>query len=417
MEAERVKEVLNYVDPEQVIKVCQELVRFPTPSWEEGLMADFIAEYFTGLGIETRMVEVPDPFGSGKVSRQPVGVIRGNGTGPSLMFNGHMDHNPLTGTREEWDRDPYSGDRDDEYIYGRGSIDEKAGVAGLIAAAEAIKKWGIPLKGDLLLCPVMGHKLGAVGTLHNMRQGITADLVINTETTNLGVITVGVGVIRVEAKFKGRPVHFSSPDHLKDQAAFSVHQMAEFICRLGPDVRPIQPGGWLTFELEPDLPGYPQLSVDGIQSQKIPTNYTTLDLQIRLVPGQDKETVRRDLEGLVTSMASEAPFIDASFEVPPLGGWDWPPYRIAKDHMLPTTVARWHEFVSGKPADVGCGPRLGAVGDANHLANAGIPSIQYGPGDIGAYDVWPAINEKLKIEDLLIGARTMALSAAEICGV
>jgi acetylornithine deacetylase/succinyl-diaminopimelate desuccinylase-like protein len=73
--------------------------------------------------------------------------------------------------------------------------------------------------------------------------------------------------------------------------------------------------------------------------------------------------------------------------------------------------------MSGKPADVGCGPRLGAVGDANYIANTGVATVQYGPGGIAEYEQWPAINERIKIEDLLVGARTMSLTAAEICGV
>ena len=175
-------------------------------------------------------------------------------------------------------------------------------------------------------------------------------------------------------------------------------------------------GGWLTFTPEPDLPGYPQLKSDAIESQSVPENYCMLNFQIRLVPGQDAATVRTDLERLIADMNAGGAQIDAVLEVPPHGGWNWPPYKTPRDHQLPTVLAKWHEFVSGKPADVGCGPRLGAVGDANFLANAGTVAVQYGPGSIAEYDQWPAINERLKIEDLLIGARTMTLAAVEICG-
>jgi acetylornithine deacetylase/succinyl-diaminopimelate desuccinylase-like protein len=181
-------------------------------------------------------------------------------------------------------------------------------------------------------------------------------------------------------------------------------------------VQPIPAGDWLTFEPEPELPGYPQLSIGSIESQSYPENHCALTLQIRLVPGQTADTVRADLEHLITEIGNAVPNITAKSEVPPHGDWNWPPYKIDRQHQLPTVLARWHEFVSGRPADVGCGPRLGAVGDANYLANAGTVAVQYGPGGIGEYDEWPAINERLKIEDLLIGARTMTLTAAEICG-
>jgi acetylornithine deacetylase/succinyl-diaminopimelate desuccinylase-like protein len=286
----------------------------------------------------------------------------------------------------------------------------------MLTAAEAMKKWAIKLKGDLILCPVMGHKSGGIGTKHHIKSNLSADFCINTETTDLGIITVGVGVVRIHITFKGRPVHFSSIDEKKDQSAFPIQQMAKFITHLGEDVRPIAPDSWLTFETEPDLPGYPQLSVDGIESQYAPENYCKLNMQIRLVPGQSAATVKSDLEQLLSALSKEVPNVEASLQVPPMGGWDFPPYRISKDHILATTLARWHEHVSGKPADIGAGPRLGACGDANFLANNGVPTVQYGPGGIAEYDQWPAINERIRIDDLLIGARTMSLTAAELCG-
>jgi len=41
-----------------------------------------------------------------------------------------------------------------------------------------------------------------------------------------------------------------------------------------------------------------------------------------------------------------------------------------------------------------CG-RLGNVGDGNILAAAGIPSLQYGAGDIRTYKEWPTPDERV----------------------
>ena len=414
MEPELTKRILATVDDEEIINLEQSLVRIPSFTYEEAELADYLAEYMSAAGIEVEMHEVVDPFDDSRKSKQPVGRIRGNGTGQSLMFNGHMDHQVMAGN---WKRDPFGGEIEGDWLYGRGAIDEKGGVTGLVIAGIAIAKAGLQLRGDLLLCPVMGHKSGGVGTKHNLEHDIQADLCINTETTDLGVITTGVGVVRAHITFRGRPVHFNSPQEKKAKAVFPIPQMARLITRLETDIQPILPGGWLAFEPDPELPGFPQIRVDGIESQFAPDNYCRLDVQIRTVPGQNAETIQRDLERLVAEVSKEGPKIEAEFEVPPLGGFDFPPYKIPSNHALPKNLAHWHEFVSGHSAIVGAGPRLGACGDANFLANAGMPTVQYGPGSIAEYDTWPAADERIKIDDLLVSARTMMLAAADICGV
>ena len=186
MEPEWTKRILATVDDEEIINLEQSLVRIPSFTYEEAELADYLAEYMSAAGIEVEMQEVVDPFDSSRKSKQPVGRIRGNGTGQSLMFNGHMDHQVMAGN---WKRDPFGGEIEGDWLYGRGAIDEKGGVTGLVIAGIAIAKAGLQLRGDLLLCPVMGHKSGGVGTKHNLEHDIQADLCINTETTDLGIIT------------------------------------------------------------------------------------------------------------------------------------------------------------------------------------------------------------------------------------
>lgn len=405
--------VLASLGDDEIIKLEQAIVRIPSPSYEETPLAEYLAQYMSDAGIDVELHEVVDPFGSDRVSKQPVGIIRGEGTGKSLMFNGHMDHNPLAGT---WERDPFSGDIEGDWLYGRGSIDEKGGVTNLVMAGVAIKRSGLALKGDLLLCPVMGHKSGAIGTLHLMNSGIVADRVINTENTDLGIATRGVGVVRAHITFHGRPVHFRTPEAEKATAANPIEKTSKFVLALGPLQRAMEPGGWLTFEPDPDLPGFPQFNLDGLACERVPETFCKLDMQVRIVPGQSAETLRGDLAGLIEQLQRTDPTLQATLEVPPHGGWNWPPYAVSPEDEVVTTLAKWHEYVLGTPPEISAKPRLGAVGDANFLANAGIPAVQYGPGKSSIFKQWPTPNEKIFIPDLIAGAKVMALTAAELCG-
>lgn len=62
------------------------------------------------------------------------------GTDPTLapaVLMGHQDVVPVVpGTEDQWEHDAYSGDIADGYIWGRGSLDDKAMVLGILEAAE-----------------------------------------------------------------------------------------------------------------------------------------------------------------------------------------------------------------------------------------------------------------------------------------
>src|SRR4029077_7361163 len=149
------EQVLSAVDKQQVLKLEQGAVRIPSMTYEEQGVCDFLARQMRRIGLDVDVFEISDPFGAPRTSRQPVGTLSGTGGGPSLMFEGHMDHVPLVGT---WTRDPFSGDFEDGWIHGRGCQDDKGGIVAAIAAGAAIIRSGVKLRGDLVICPVMGHK-------------------------------------------------------------------------------------------------------------------------------------------------------------------------------------------------------------------------------------------------------------------
>jgi acetylornithine deacetylase len=104
------------------------------------------------------------------------------GGGKSLLFNGHVDTNPVT---EGWTVDPWGGIVDERFIYGIGVSNMKAGDAAYFCAAKTLIDAGVRLKGDLILTYVVGELQGGVGTLALIDQGLRADYFINTEPTDL----------------------------------------------------------------------------------------------------------------------------------------------------------------------------------------------------------------------------------------
>jgi acetylornithine deacetylase len=79
---------------------------------------------------------------------QTVAVLEGSGGGKSLMFNGHIDIDPLA---LGWRRDPWTPTVEGDRLFGAGVNNMKGGVTAMISAAEAIRKSGVRLKGDLVV--------------------------------------------------------------------------------------------------------------------------------------------------------------------------------------------------------------------------------------------------------------------------
>jgi acetylornithine deacetylase/succinyl-diaminopimelate desuccinylase-like protein len=140
-----------YQHPEILL---QHLIRFDTtnPPGDEAELIRFIAGHFNALGIETTLYE--------KFSNRPnlVARLKGTGSAPPLLLYGHVD--VVTTEGQKWTHPPFSGDIHDGFIWGRGALDMKGGVAMLVASFMRAKAENLSLAGDLILCLVTDEEAG-----------------------------------------------------------------------------------------------------------------------------------------------------------------------------------------------------------------------------------------------------------------
>ena len=251
--------ILARVTDEQVLALEQAAIRIPSTTFEEQKIADLFGNYMSDIGLKVEMLEVTHPAKPGKTTRQPIGRLAGAGGGPSLMLNGHMDPGvEMSG----WTVDPYGAKFEDGWVWGMGAHDDKGGVAAAICAVEAIVKSGARLKGDVLVCPVVAHKLGGAGTRALLKHGVRTDLAINMEHSANTIANVCVGVVMIHVKTRAPELFFRYSAEAKAAYWNPIEQQAEIIRRIGPSLDPIPPGGWLTFTPHPDLPGFPTHTFD-----------------------------------------------------------------------------------------------------------------------------------------------------------
>jgi acetylornithine deacetylase len=193
------------VDPTRVLELEQALVRIPSSTFKEQEISDFLAAYLARLGLSVDVMEVPHPFEPDVLSRQPIARLAGTGDGPMLMLNGHMDPGvEMSG----WSVDPYGAKFEDGWIWGMGAHDDKGGLVAAICGVAAIVQAGVRLRGDVLVTPVVAHKLGGAGTRALLDRGVRADLCINMEHSNNTIANVCVGVIMARIRVSAPELFF-----------------------------------------------------------------------------------------------------------------------------------------------------------------------------------------------------------------
>src|SRR5258708_6487936 len=125
---------------------------------------------------------------AGRTAMGLVGSWQGSaGTGKRLIFNGHIDVVP-EGDHANWSHDPWGGEQDGDFIYGRGACDMKGGLIAALYAIKAIKYSGAPLPGSLMIQSVIGEEDGGLGTFATLLRGYKGDAAIICEPTGLNLV-------------------------------------------------------------------------------------------------------------------------------------------------------------------------------------------------------------------------------------
>jgi acetylornithine deacetylase/succinyl-diaminopimelate desuccinylase-like protein len=284
------------------------------------------------------------------------------------------------------------------------------------------------LKGDVLMTPVVAHKLGGAGTRALLRHGVKSDLCINMEHSNNTIANVCVGVVMVRLVCSAPELFFRYSREARAAYMNPIEQQMEIVRRIGPSLTPIAPGSWMAFTPHPELPGFPTHTFDVMHKEhyyfKSATGRSTreceLTLQFRTVPGQTIATIESDLKRLLACIKEDHPAFNCVLEIPAGGTeqtWNQPAMVCPADHPLVAALAEGQALASGRPAGIGAHGRLGNVGDGNIIRDVlGIPTVQYGPGDIRVYKEWPTPDERVRLTDLVTAAKAVAHAAIRLCG-
>ncbi len=133
---------------QQPVELLQKLIMFNTtnPPGSEAACIKYIDKLLKQVGIKTKLLA------KNKERPNLTARLQGRGSTPPLLLYGHVDVVPTAD--QEWRHPPFAGEIADGFIWGRGALDMKSGVAMMLNAFTRAKISGASLPGDVVLCIV-----------------------------------------------------------------------------------------------------------------------------------------------------------------------------------------------------------------------------------------------------------------------
>jgi len=143
-----------------------------------------------------------------------------------IAFDGHVD-TVYPGDLSQWNFDPFKPFVKDGKIWGRGTVDQKGGVATMIHAGRLIKELGLNDQFTVLFtATVMEEDCDGLCWQYLLNvEKLKPELVVITEPTNLNIYRGHRGRMEIRVEVKGRSCHGSAPER-GDNAIYKIARIA-----------------------------------------------------------------------------------------------------------------------------------------------------------------------------------------------
>lgn len=321
--------------------LAKRLMSYDT-STPEGITTgvSFIKGWLESNGFEIEEMEV---------AGLPVIITSTKGTGPTLVFHGHIDVVP--GKPGQF-KPRVEGDE----LIGRGAYDMKAALAAMMCALRDLRDEPNVEVRFLCVADEESESMGIRGTEVLVERGYGGDFAITGEPTNLHVGVQAKGVLALRLTVTGSAAHGSTP-WLGDNAVLKANDI----------FRKIEA---MSFARESsDMFDRPSINLGRMEGgdaiNKVPDT-CVMDVDIRYVPGQDPEAILEEIKAIDDTT------VEVLFE------------------REPAYVSNDNEYVQAlhaslKEAGVDDVQLVGRDGssEATAFLALGIPAVEFGPVGAG----------------------------------
>lgn len=404
---------------DEQVAYTQKLVSFASQRGAEFAVQDFIFDDLKARGLAMDRFAMEEaalaaheggaPF-SAEHSQAPIVV----GThhpkteaGRSLILQHHLDVVPV-GPRDMWDHDPYGGEIEGDWLYGRGAADMKAGAAANVFALEALKRIGLQPAARVCLQSVVEEESTGNGAMQCFLRGYTAQAALIPEPEYEQLVRSGLGVLWFSVEVRGMPVH--------------VREMGEGANAIDAAYRLIGALREVEARWNAEAPAHPECSgvakpinmnigkiEGGDWGSSVPA-WCRFQVRVSIYPGQKARDKFRELVDHALAFARTDAFLAQNLPVLTQNGFNAEGYILEPGSEAEATLADAHEAAFGAPLEAFCTP---AYLDARVYALYNrIPTLCYGPKSKGIH----GFDEAVSLTSVKRVTQAMALFIADWCG-
>jgi acetylornithine deacetylase len=409
---------LAHISTENVRTLLMDLVDISSPTGKEIGVAEYLVSRMKRSGMETsfQFVDAGRP--------NAVGHRRGRGNGLNLLFTGHMDTS-YSGQEEHLVGEGFQPKAvyRDGWVWGLGSNNMKSGLASALIAIEAIAGAGIELAGDVTLGAVVGeiektaveefqgveYSGYGIGTRHLVTHGVTADFALLAEPTGLRISVANMGCIWLRITVGGTVAHSALANRPNIVNAIAVmHELQADVAQWARDYE-------AAHSFMGEHANVTVAAIKGGASWRLSRNphECSLYLDIRTVPGQTVDGVKRELRRVLKGFADRKGIPEPALHLYVTD----PPVLLDEKLPIIDALGSAQQSVSGqRPASIMRRPGADAV----HLTAYGVPCVAFGPGgrmhpDARKASSMHAFGEHVLVEDCVEAAKIYLAMALDLC--
>ena len=436
--ASALQEALEAVTLADAVELVRSLIDIPSPTGQERECALFLRDYLRTAGVEVRLQELEE--GRANV----VAAVRGAGSGPNLMLNGHLDTTHYGDEAEDYPAigEPRPNDRPRSFeidggIYGLGAFNMKGGVAAIFLALRALARGGVRLPGHVLASGVSGesekapvrgahrayegprYRGGGYGTRSLLAHCEPIDYAIVAEPSDLYVANAQAGYLFVKIVVRGRSAYLSVRGSQGSAPGISALDEAVDLARALRDwgdeyaerhaydtgLGTITPfvtvgaidGGW---------PFFPSI-VPGV---------CHLYLNLRLTPAMQAGDALAELDDQLRAFGAARPGLRCDREV---YASNLPSMETSADSLLCRTAVEIMEERLGLPTRPFGPGEADPSNDTNVFRRHGIPAVKCGPKtrlESNAQEMLRLHGPHVYRDDVVVAARFYVHMAFALCG-
>lgn len=330
-------------------------------------------------------------------------------TGRSLIINGHVDVVP-PGNAALWKTPPFQPVIQDEWMYGRGAGDMKAGLMAGLFAYRAIRDAGLVLNGRLHVQSVVEEEATGNGTLACLLRGYRADCMFVPEPFGPSLMRAEIGPIWFRIALDNAPEHasgFQSRVANVNEAAFALWQ----------DIKKLEPVWNARARQDPLYADHPlplRFNLGRINGGEWPSSgpaRCVIEARCAVMPGWDRDTAAEEIRAAVSSGVAELPELEGITATVDFHGFYAEGYVLEDGVQQEAALANAHRRIHGTKLAEHVSP---AATDARFYGlYADTPSLVYGPICERAH----GHDERVCLASVRELTRVMALFIAEWCGV